>query len=262
MPTPGPDWSVSPEHWGARVDYDEWGNDYQPNDGVVLHHGGGGNYRAHLQPYSVAEEMKQLRAWEAFHIDGRGWRGIAYGWAVGQSGNVYRLRGWNRPGAHTGDMDSDGVLNNDDLAAILFIGSGNYVALSSDAQDSLARLRAYINETCSQNFPLYGHREASGNTSCPGPKLMDYVNTHRLLEEDMPLTAEDLAQIRAIIREEIDSRSGGAVWASYPHYTIDGKDPNTVLRQIRDSVEAIKASPAGGASAEEIVAALAQELAD
>lgn len=81
------------------------------------------------------------------------------------------------------------------------------------------------------------------------------------LEEDMPLTAEDLAQIRAIVREEIDARVGPNVW----QYLIDdaptGQEihTNTALRRIRNDTAALAS---GGATAEEIIAKLGEELTD
>lgn len=185
---------MSPQEWGAQVDYDVWDDPFTPDDGIALHHGGGGNYSAHQEPYFEGKEIAQLRAWENYHINGRGWRGIAYGWAIGQSGTVYRLRGWNRYGAHLGDMDGDGIANNDEIIPILFIGSGNYVSLSPEAEASLNRLRRYLEEVSGRSLTLYGHKEVQTNksTSCPGPKLMEYVKSHRELEDEV-VTRNDKA---------------------------------------------------------------------
>lgn len=234
-----PDWIVSPSSWGARINYDNWSNTYKPTEGIVLHHGGGSNYRAHLQPYSAAEEMKQLRSWEAFHIDGRGWRGIAYNWAVGQSGNAYRLRGWNRPGAHTGDIDEDGIPNNDELASILFIGSGSRVGLSVDAQGAVERLRQYINTIRNIDFMLFGHKEVTIGTACPGTYGMNYVRTHRFVKE-VNMTPEQeakLDQVLALI-ENIPHSVWTFLIKDAP--TGDMLHTNTVLRATRNDAYSIE----------------------
>lgn len=194
MPRPGPDWSVSPLEWGARVDYDAWDDPYSPDDGIAIHHGGSGDYAAHNEPYYEGKEMAQLRSWERFHIDERGWRGIAYGWGLGQSGTVYRLRGWNRYGAHLGDHDGDGIANNEEIIPILFIGSGNHTGLSFAAESSLVRLRAYLEEVRGRNLTLYGHQEIQPKpTACPGPLLMEYVVSHRELEDEEVITRNSKA---------------------------------------------------------------------
>lgn len=183
-PSNGPTWALSPRQWGAQEDYDKWTDTYTPDDGVALHHGGGSNYRAGRAPFSQGEEMAQLRGWERYHIQTKGWRGLAYGWGLGQTGTVYRIRGWSTYGAHTGDVDGDGIANNREIIPIIFIGSGNWHELSPAAIDSLVRLRRYLEAESDRTLILRGHTELRGTvTSCPGPNLMRYVKTHRLLPE-------------------------------------------------------------------------------
>lgn len=215
-PTPGPVWAVSPMEWGARRDYDTWTDTFTPDDGVALHHGGGTNYPAGVAPYSEGKEIEQLRDWEDFHIDSKGWRGLAYGWGVGQTGTCYRIRGWNTYGAHTGDVDGDGIANNVEIIPVLFIGSGSHVDMTPAAKETFVKLRRYIEDVSGRSLYLYGHTELKGTvTSCPGPILMEYVKAHRFLEEeDMPLTQEDKDWIIAAISgdnvEQTDS-----VWQRY-----------------------------------------------
>lgn len=174
----------SPREWGARVDYDLWDDRYTPDDGVALHHGGSADYPAGRPPFTWEKEVAQLRSWEQYHLS-KGWRGLAYGWGVGQTGNVYRIRGWNSYGAHTGDVDGDGISNNSEIVPIIFLGSGNHTALSPAAQASIATLRREVIQVrAPKAIWLYGHQELKGTaTSCPGPLLMDYVRTHRRLSE-------------------------------------------------------------------------------
>lgn len=236
---------VSPQEWGAQVDYDTWDDPFTPDDGVALHHGGGGNYLAHLQPYSQANEIQQLQQWEGYHLYGKGWRGLAYGWAVGQTGTIYRIRGWNRYGAHTGDVDGDGIANNDEIVPLLFIGSGSRVRLSPAAQESIEWLRRNVIEVRSPNAKrLYGHQEITQGTTCPGQFGMEYVRAHRLLpEEDMPLNEADLHAIRQLIREELEITDAGvsllevrSVW-NVPHGGRLMKDNVVDARKAAESVD-------------------------
>lgn len=193
-PLPGPDWAVSPQGWGARINYDAWRDEYTPDDSIGLHHGGGGNYVAHQPPYSFAKETAQLRNWEYYHVVRKGWRGLAYGWALGMTGNVYRIRGWNTYGAHSGDRDADHISNNKEVIPILVIGSGNYVSLSRAAEETFGYLRHYLEEESGRALRLYGHQELKGIvTTCPGPKLMEYVKAHRNLEGDEVVTRNSKA---------------------------------------------------------------------
>jgi len=183
-PAPGPYWAVSPTKWGAVKNYDVWNDKWVVKDSVALHHGGGSDYPAHNVPYAMAKEEQQLRMWEKYHLS-KGWRGIAYGWALGQSGAVYRLRGWNLYGAHLGDWDDDNIPNNSEVIPVVFVGSGSRVSLSPAADASFKRLRAYFNETLEASLVLRGHKEIQPKpTVCPGSHLMTYVKNNRELEVD------------------------------------------------------------------------------
>lgn len=77
--------------------------------------------RAVSRIYDGAErETAVLRAWEWFHLS-NGWLGIAYNYAIGQSGTLYRLRGEQRSGAKSGDADWDGKPENHEAWAVVFI---------------------------------------------------------------------------------------------------------------------------------------------
>ncbi len=182
---------LSPTDWGARINYDLWTDPYTPDEGVVIHHGGGGNYVAAQHPFSRDAEMSLLRSWEKYHLS-KGWRGLAYGWGIGQTGTIYRIRGWNRYGAHLGDIDGDGIANNEELIPIIWILSGNRHRSSEAMQDSTAWLRGNVIEPKAPKArQLYGHREVQNKpTTCPGPLSMVYVESHRFL--DTPPVGEDV----------------------------------------------------------------------
>ena len=214
----------APSEWGATMDYDSWDEPFTPDDGIALHHGGSSDYPAAQQPYSTAKEMTQLRSWERFHLS-KGWRGLAYGWAVGQSGALYRIRGWNRYGAHLGDIDEDGIANNDEIVPIIWIASGTLHVMSPEAEAAIEWLRTNIIEPGSPDATwLYGHKEIQSKpTACPGAGGMDYVSMHRELEV-IDMTPEECRQV---VREELTLHFGPA-WTA--------NDNRRYVKAIVDSV--------------------------
>jgi hypothetical protein len=190
-----------------------WRDLYSPDDGVALHHGGGSDYPAGRLPYSVEAEKVQLRAWEQYHL-GKGWRGLAYGWGVGQTGTIYRIRGWAAYGAHTGDVDGDGIANNDEIIPLIFIGSGNHHSLTVEAQAAIVSIRRWVEDQTPACY-LYGHQELKGTaTECPGPKLMDYVTTHRYLEDEMVDRNTKADDGQAVLKPAFDKAVAAGVMSS------------------------------------------------
>lgn len=187
----------SPREWRAQVDYDTWDDPPKDEDKIIVHYGGNANFagdpirsadRGYSGWPSVAAEMAVLRIYEQSHLS-RGWRGLAYGWAIGQSGSVYRIRGWNRYGAHRGDLDEDGIPENEEGIPVLFILGGDQVP-TQDALDTFAAMHTEL-EMDEGPLAVYGHQEiaqmGTGTiTSCPGKHLMAFVKAWRAgdIEED------------------------------------------------------------------------------
>lgn len=182
-----PSWMVSPAGWGARKDYDSWSDPWVAKDKIAVHYGGGANTAGSVTGVyadQVKDEKAVLRGWESWHIDGRKWRGIAYCFAIGQSGSVYRLRGWNQNGAHYGndDVDYDNIPENKEALPVVFILGGEQEP-TPEAYAAFERLRAWLNAVLGLSLKAWGHREiaASGghSTACPGELLMGYVRDNR-----------------------------------------------------------------------------------
>lgn len=166
---------ISPAEWGAEVDYDGWTDTPYIKDDVAIH------YNGPAVPTwldGVEAEMAYLRGVERYHKDIKGWRGVAYGYAVGASGTVYRLRGKNNYGAHQGDWDGDGISNNKEVIPILFILGEN--------QDPTAEMwlgaRALYQWLLTQDWTdrdlrVKGHKEIQPKpTACPGSFIMHGIN--------------------------------------------------------------------------------------
>lgn len=171
---------LSPTQWGAKVDYDEWTDRYTPDDKIIIHYGGGSAYKTN----DLASEARVLRSFEQTHLN-KGWRGLAYGWAIGNSGTIYRGRGFNSYGAHQGDLDEDGIFENSEGIPVVFI-------LGVDETPSVAALASFANlrtvtlePRAGRKLPVYGHKEiaelGSGTiTTCPGPPLMAHIKIERI----------------------------------------------------------------------------------
>lgn len=160
-----------PKGWKAQVDYDKWSE--RPRTNQVFIHWAGTPVSDAAAKGNVNAEKAQLRSFEKYHL-GKGWDGIAYDWAIGQSGTLYRLRGLGRSGAQSGDADRDGVNNNVEGEAILcIVGQGQHPSVELlDKLDEVLDTLGYKE--------LYGHQEGRGTkTSCPGPDLMEFIRDRR-----------------------------------------------------------------------------------
>lgn len=144
-------------------------------DKWIIHYGGNASPAA-LDP---TKETWALRVYEQSHLS-RGWRAIGYNYAVGNSGTIYRLRGENISGATSGDEDKDGVPENNEARAVLWLGGGLQVP-SPAAEDAMAKI---IN---SDPLPrVIVHSDVKGNTACPGPYWKQWVKDEKYKEDGMP----------------------------------------------------------------------------
>ena len=162
---------VSPAGWGATVPYDTWpiGN-WRP-DKWVVHYGGGAIFAGNLNYPSQDREKATLRSWERYHL-WKGWRGIAYNYAIGQSGNLYRLRGERHAAATSGDAEPDGIPENSEARAVAFI-------LGGTQRPSEAALLTFRRFWQTDRKPAIVHKDVKGDTACPGVFLTGWVHEGR-----------------------------------------------------------------------------------
>jgi hypothetical protein len=169
-------YAVAPSEWGSIVDYDA--KVWRPwNENKWILHWGGTPVLASAAKGDPHYERVQLRAWERYHVNSQGWRGIAYNWAIGNSGTLYRLRGDNANGATSGDYEPNDVDEFDEGVAVVFIvGTGQTVtdaafATFRDMWAAVPELELVI-----------GHRDVwrnsgtGSNTSCPGDQLAAWID--------------------------------------------------------------------------------------
>lgn len=149
--------------WGSRTNYPDHTKLPFKMDKIVIHWGGYTN-----PGNGQADEMAILRGWQRYHIDSKGWTDIAYNFAVGNSGLSYRLRGFNRSGATSGDYEGDGIKENYEALAIVWLGGQGH-GISLAAKATMGRL---IRE--SGQSLILGHRNVK-QTACPGDEWLDWI---------------------------------------------------------------------------------------
>mgnify|MGYP001187029416 FL=1 len=127
--------------------------------GIVVHHSGVRN-----GPSGVSA----VRSFERYHMDTKGWDGIAYNWLVDASGTIFEGRGAKVRAAATKDWNSKSE-------SVCFIGWGFEPV--SDA--ALVSIKAVIDDVQSRyggKLWVKGHRDLSAST-CPGDWLYDWLTS-------------------------------------------------------------------------------------
>jgi len=143
-------------------------------DKWIVHYGGNASPAA----TNPALETWALRIYEQSHLS-RGWRAIGYNYAVGNSGTTYRLRGENPSGATSGDYEGDGIPENNEGRAVLWLGGGT----QEPTAEAYAAMRSLIMQ---DPLPVIAHKDVKGITSCPGPWWTEWVHSFEV-ENYMPV---------------------------------------------------------------------------
>lgn len=119
-----------------------------------------------------------LRSIEAFHIDTRGWRAIAYNLLVGhKAGRKAEGRGWGVEGGATGSWADD--------QGISICAVGNYDGVHEATDELMLNIAEVIAEGILlgelvplDSLTIVGHRDKPYATACPGRDL--YARLHEL----------------------------------------------------------------------------------
>lgn len=162
-----PYYDIDQDEWGAQKVFPDGGltGDWNP-DKIIIHYGGNASLGA-TDPADPVKERQALRIYEQSHLS-RGWRAIGYNYAIGQSGLIYRLRGENMSGATSGDYEGDGIKENNEGRAVLWIG-GLGQEPSKAAYASMGRM---IREA---GLLTIAHSDVKHNTGCPGDFWRDWI---------------------------------------------------------------------------------------
>lgn len=156
----------TPDEIGLRYDYASMRGEDVLNPEMWVGHwpGGSRTFTGRLD-----ESCAALKGYEDYHLS-KGWRGVAYDYAADMAGRRYLLRGTGQSAATSGDFDEDGVPNNRESDAVLFlIGPGQVP--STPMKEAFAW---FLNWNARKT--VIGHMEAKGTqTSCPGPQVMEHL---------------------------------------------------------------------------------------
>ena len=180
--------------WGAQKVFDDYtlSANWAPVE-YVIHYGGNavtGAYRG------IEREMQVLRIYEQSHLS-RGWGAIAYNYAVGNSGAVYRLRGENLPGATRGV--------NGTTKSILWIGGGSQEPTAA----ALASMRKIIQD---DPMPVFPHSHYH-TTQCPGDFWREWIDNFEVGVEEMPrILFEGMIDALFAANGEFQPADGAQYW--------------------------------------------------
>ena len=208
------------------VDYDQadWGSTRIYGDGelsglwvpdkVVIHWGG-----STIPPLTRRGERSLLRGWQRYHRNRKGWRDIAYGYAVGNSGSTYRLRGLNPQGATSGDYEGDGIRENAEAVACVWLG-GSGGRISKQAYEAMGRLvRSVLAEIGSD--VVIGHRDVKHNTTCPGDAWWDWIQEAGWVDEEDDLDYRKTIDL--IGPDKLEQLRAAGRWSGETAYYFDGR---------------------------------------
>ncbi|XP_065341679.1 peptidoglycan-recognition protein SC2-like [Cloeon dipterum] len=155
---------VSREEWGARSSRQiARRNPLSPF--LMVHHGG-------IRSYCTTKEAcsRIIRSYQDLHMDDRGWDDIGYSFLIGEDGNIYEGRGWDRIGAHA-------IKYNTNSIGVCFVGD-----FTDRLPEDVALQAFYKLVSCSikmnflpNNYTLLGHRQAK-DTMCPGDSLFKEIS--------------------------------------------------------------------------------------
>ncbi|WP_233533076.1 peptidoglycan recognition family protein [Antrihabitans sp. YC2-6] len=139
----------------------------------------------------------RLRQHQLYHQDSQGWIDIAYHVSVDRNGNIYELR---RP-----DLVGDTATSYDPTGHFLVVCEGNF----DEEELSEAQLNgaAFAFAWAAQQFgiateTLAGHRDASGDTACPGASLYRHVSSGDLKRRVDDLLAGGTIDLRTVCGAE------------------------------------------------------------
>lgn len=115
-------------------------------------------------------DMVLLKADAKFHVQTRGWDGLAYHYAVGREPNLYQCRD------HGARLNHSGVPlgNSESLAALVITGEGDPIK-----SDQFVRLHLLIRTLNIQPRWILGHQEWPRLTACPGALLRRWLYAYR-----------------------------------------------------------------------------------
>ncbi|XP_013062465.2 peptidoglycan-recognition protein SC2-like [Biomphalaria glabrata] len=156
---------ITRAQWGARHPTSAPVHIGHPVHYAFIHHSAG------PECHDRATCQAQVKAFQNYHMDTRGWPDIGYTFVIGGDGSIFEARGWNVVGAHTLNYNSVGN-------GFCFIGTFTNHLPTAAAQQAVKDLIAcgVAEGHIEHNYVLRGHRDM-GSTECPGTAFWHHIKT-------------------------------------------------------------------------------------
>lgn len=190
--------------------------------GVAIHWPGDTS-PASFATLSRAGIVRKLQAYRRYHVSIKGWSDIGYQVAIDPAGRVWDLRGIDRvPAAHASPKNPDA---NQEFGAVLFLVGLN----EAPTKRQVDAFNAWASDVWLKRWPkadeLTVHRRVPGaETVCPGARIVNLVDTRRLVirprptkPKPKPAAAQDAGELgRYVVRRgdtlgELAKRFGTSV---------------------------------------------------
>jgi len=155
---------VSRAEWGARPPTSTTPINH-PVPRYFVHHSAGGSC------FTQSTCESTVRGIQNYHMDSNGWSDIGYNFLVGEDGNAYEGRGWDRVGAHSPDYNSVAI----GVCVMGTFTSANPNAAALQVTQQLISCGVELGKL-SSSYSLHGHRDGTC-TSCPGDALYATIRT-------------------------------------------------------------------------------------
>jgi N-acetylmuramoyl-L-alanine amidase len=172
---------VSREEWGG-AQVVQGGENLMPPAFYWIIHQSNGPTCFNLSSCSI-----QMRNIQNFHLNSYGWPDIGYNFCIGQDGNVYEGRGWEKK---TQNTEINGF--NEHSLSICFLGTfdnvlPSFVSFLAAQELILCSINKGI---VSSNYRLLAHRQVSDqNFNCPGDALYSEIKRNtKFLLNPKPIT--------------------------------------------------------------------------
>ncbi|XP_071581463.1 peptidoglycan recognition protein 3-like [Temnothorax nylanderi] len=157
---------ISRAQWGARAPKRTALNlKSNPAPYVIIHHSTGSG----CETQAICQ--LKVRQFQNDHMNRRNWADIGYNFLIGEDGNVYEGRGWDKQGAHS-------VPYNKKSIGICIIGDYRHRTPNAAAVQAVANLIAHgvQNHKIKNDYKLLGHLQ-TWTTACPGNSLYTMIKS-------------------------------------------------------------------------------------
>lgn len=197
--------------------------------------------------YTGASRSQTMRQLQWYSMEDRGARDVLYNAAV-KNGTEFEGRNHNK-GGHT-----EG-LNEESYGVVVFGFDGDVNAADMDTLEEI-----YVRECLFFKRVLIpiGHQQAPGNnTSCPGPRLLDFVNNRLKLRNPFDGgngMGSDVTQVDVATTYRAHALLGDLEEARFtlPGETKETVEPNRLRERLTRMEEKIDALSSGGVSDEQL----------